>query len=83
MRKMPCDGSLGAASYSFGSNQRNQVASHSNCANIKKAHSLERCELLLWLMFDVRPYYLAENDAAEAAWERGTNPGKLGNYPDK
>jgi len=39
------DSSLGATSYLFGSNRRNQIASHSICANFKMAHSLLTCSL--------------------------------------
>jgi hypothetical protein len=44
---MPGDGGLGATSFSFWQQSTHLVASHSNCANIKKANSLSDFDLLL------------------------------------
>src|SRR5216683_4903359 len=52
---MPGDGSLGEASFTFGSNRRNLLVSHSTCASLKKAHSLlTPCSIFNRPSLDVR-----------------------------
>ncbi len=55
---MPADSSLEQLSPHFGDNRRNPFASHSTCANIKKAHSL--LSRILTFTFDASSSKMAE-----------------------